>query len=256
MRRLHVRAGLGVALVALFVVVYFGAAAFVDEKAARTLETRLDGFIPFVPEAIFVYAWVYTGALLPLFTLRSDALLVRAALAYAIVLGIALGFYMALPVSAAALRVDTQSLDVRRFADWGVALVYRLDPPVNLFPSVHVALATVAALAARRAWPRYALAAIPWTLAIALSTCMTKQHYALDALAGALLGAGAYRLAMWRTISEPGDAGSRPPRRGALDCRLRDPLHDPPHYGWRGPLLQIGLYAALLSVAYRAFLAT
>ena len=65
-----------------------------------------------------------------------------------------------------------------------LAYYYRIDPPVNLFPSLHCANATLAALMARKLSPRIGfLAGIGATL-VALSVVLVKQHYVADALAG------------------------------------------------------------------------
>jgi len=233
MRRICLRAALTLTLVFGFAIVYYGAATAVDSGMARSVAIGVDARIPFVPEAVFVYVWVYSGALLPLFTVRSDHLLVHIALAYTIVLSVLLVSFVAWPVSTQALRASAGSLDPTRFSEWGVALLYHLDPPVNSFPSGHVAFSTVAALAARRVWSRYGIPAALWWTAIAISTCLTKQHYVVDVVAGALLGAFAYAVAL-RGVN-PG------------------PDEVPLHYGWRGPTLQLVVHLLALRTAYALF---
>jgi len=100
------------------------------------------------------------------------------------------------------------------------------------------------AIAASRVWSRYAPAAVGWAFAIAVSTCLTKQHFALVVLAGALLGLGADRLAMRGVPHEAvASRGTSAPPRSA----------PPLHYGWPGALLQLGLFLAFLGVAYVLF---
>jgi membrane-associated phospholipid phosphatase len=72
-----------------------------------------------------------------------------------------------------------------------------VDHANNCMPSLHVALAVVCGYwlyrsAARRPWLRAAAAG--WAAAICATTLTTKQHYAVDVLAGALVGAAACAL--------------------------------------------------------------
>ncbi|MBN8447771.1 MAG: phosphatase PAP2 family protein [Candidatus Accumulibacter sp.] len=72
-------------------------------------------------------------------------------------------------------------------------LLHFADPPANCFPSLHVALAVIAA---RALWRRGAFAlATGWPILIAASTLSTRQHVAADIVGGLLLAA----LALWLT---------------------------------------------------------
>ena len=57
-----------------------------------------------------------------------------------------------------------------------------VDRAGSAFPSLHVAMAVVAALQAKRERFRSAPALALWAVAVALSTLTTKQHYAVDVL--------------------------------------------------------------------------
>jgi membrane-associated phospholipid phosphatase len=57
------------------------------------------------------------------------------------------------------------------------------------FPSSHVAVTVVAALCAFRAWRPLGVVLLPAALLLALATVYGQFHYAVDALAGCLLGA-------------------------------------------------------------------
>ena len=72
------------------------------------------------------------------------------------------------------------------------------DGLTNSIPSLHVALATYAALFAARNLPRrkpLAVALAAWVALIAWATLATKQHYALDLLPAVPLGWAGHRLA-------------------------------------------------------------
>ena len=70
--------------------------------------------------------------------------------------------------------------------------LYRLDPAANCSPSLHVALSTICAFSI---WSekRKLMGSIwlIWSLGIATSTLLTKQHYAIDVVFGWLLALGA-----------------------------------------------------------------
>ena len=87
----------------------------------------------------------------------------------------------------------------------GFALLQGVDAAGNACPSLHVATAMFTAIrvdqvlrnAGTPRWPR-AINAL-WFVAIAWSTLAIKQHVALDALAGAVLGIVFAQLSMrWR----------------------------------------------------------
>ena len=127
---------------------YFAVGWTLDPTRARSLATPLDDALPFVPATVFLYIQVYSLALLPLFVVRSSALFRRVVLAYATVIAVCLLLFALVPVTAAELRVAPAQLDAGRFDGWLVGLVYRIDPPLNLFPSIHLAIASLAAASA------------------------------------------------------------------------------------------------------------
>jgi membrane-associated phospholipid phosphatase len=62
----------------------------------------------------------------------------------------------------------------------------------SLFPSAHVAATTAMALTIRRYLPRFGWLFVTVAASIALATVYGRYHYAADALAGTLVGIGAY----------------------------------------------------------------
>jgi hypothetical protein len=47
------------------------------------------------------------------------------------------------PVTSAQLRVPKGALNISSPSDWAVSILYSLHPPYNLFPSLHLSLATL-----------------------------------------------------------------------------------------------------------------
>ncbi|MGE0707476.1 MAG: phosphatase PAP2 family protein [Planctomycetota bacterium] len=202
-----------------------------DPKAARSLHTAVDAAIPFQPWMMYFYEGVYTALLYPLFTVRCQRLFRRTALAYCLVTTVSLAIWIAFPVSAYSLRADTSTLDLSRFVEWGVKVNYALDPSLNCFPSLHLAitlLAALCALTARRLWGVFG---ILLSLAVAYAICAVKQHFFLDGVGGALIALGAYAL-----IVRPYDPGESAPEELA--------------FTWRGPAAYLAFHlAAVLAFA-------
>jgi membrane-associated phospholipid phosphatase len=229
---LRERAAITSLILASYAMGYFGVGWATDPRRAHSLATPLDALIPFVPGTIFLYAWLFTAMLFPLFVVRSPALFRRVGLAYAAVIAACLVVFAVYPVSAADLRTGVGDLDVSRFTGWGVNLVYTLDPPYNLFPSLHLAIATLAALSAWKARPIYGAIGFAWVLPIAVSVSTLKQHYVVDSVAGAALACAVYAAIIrpYARVSERESA-----------------------YGWGGPLLYLGFNVLFYAVAYVVF---
>ncbi|RMG09567.1 MAG: hypothetical protein D6731_19265 [Planctomycetota bacterium] len=229
------RPGEKLALVASLLVYTFGCyyaiGAGQDPARARSLRTALDDAIPFVPAFMWVYVTVYTSLLIPVFTVRCQRLFRRVAAAYALVVTGCVLVWLLFPVSAVGLRADPALLDPSVFHEWGLRVNYALDPPLNLFPSLHAAIAVIAALACWTADRRYGLAAGALALAISASICFVKQHFVADGVAGAAL-AGLVYWGVLRPYEREVPAGSVA---GVA-------------YGWGGPAAWLGLHLSVLLV--------
>lgn len=219
------RAVLTIGVLVLFVAGYFGVGWSVDPSRARSLAVALDARIPFVAGSVWVYLWVFPASLLPLFVVRCPHLFRRAIASYGIAIAVSLAVFAAMPVTSAGLRRDRTTLDVARFSPWAVSVLYDLDPPVNLFPSLHLSVAALASLTAWKARRAYGAAALGGVVLIGASICTVKQHFVLDGLGGAVLAAVVYAFVLDPYRPQPGSD---------------------PAYGWRGP----SAYAALLTVLY------
>ena len=224
-RRVVPRAFLTIGVLAFFLAGYFGVGLGLDSGRARDLGTVLDHRIPFVAASVWVYLAVFPASLLPLFVVRCPRLFRRTVLAYGLTIATSLVFFVALPVTSIGLRADPATLDVTRVSPFAVALLYRLDPPVNLFPSLHLSIAALAALSAWKARRAYGTAACVGVALIGVSICTVKQYFVLDGLGGAALAALVYAFVLRPYAPQPGTD---------------------PAYGWRGP----AAYAALMLAVY------
>ena len=186
------RAWLTLSVAGLFAAGYFGVGLNVAPARAHTLGSAIDASIPFVAGTVWLYLLVFPASLLPLFLVRSQDLFRRAMAAYAVAIAASLVLFAAIPVTSAGLRVDPASLDRTRFSSWAVAELYAIDPPFNLFPSLHLSIAALAALAAWKARRLFGAVALGGVTLIAVSIATVKQHFVVDALGGAALAAIIY----------------------------------------------------------------
>lgn len=192
------------AVVAFFLLGYFGVGWGIgDPTEARSLATPLDAAIPFWLGSAIVYWSILPMGLLPVFVVAARELLRRVALAYTLAIAVALACFIAWPVTSLGFRPDAAATAGEGFAGWLLSLLHFLDPPLNLFPSLHLALACLAALSAWYARSPLRALAMVWVAAIAVSVCTTKQHFAVDALAGVALALLVARVVIFRTRPRP-----------------------------------------------------
>jgi membrane-associated phospholipid phosphatase len=191
-----------VLLVVLFVGGYYAIGLSQDPATARPLLTRIDLALPYAPAWMFVYGGVYTALMLPVFIVKDRRLFRHVSLAYCFTLVVSFATFLAFPVTTKGFRPEVETLDTSVFWQWGAALNYTLDPPLNSFPSLHVATMTLATLIALRVDRLMGALAVVIAIFIALSTMLVKQHYVADVVAGAALAAVAYAIFIARFDSK------------------------------------------------------
>ncbi len=139
----------------------------------------------------------------------------RYALAYVVLVLLAVPFFVFVPVEIPALypAVAVQPLifDVSPIIRAGMLAT---DTMVKAFPSLHTGLSVLAALYARKAGPRYAVTAGALAGLIVLSTFYLGIHWLTDAAFAVVLVAVAYwisrRIAPERVLPVPALGGLRP----------------------------------------------
>ena len=225
------RVALTLGLVIFFIAGYFGVGQSRNPSGAGELQTFLDDQIPFIARSVWVYLLIFPTALLPLFVVRCRRLFRRTALAYAAVIAVSVIFFATFPITSARLRTNPAMLDLTQPSDWAVSVLYSLDPPYNLFPSLHVSIAVLAAFSAWKAARSYGVMALTCLVFVIASIFTVKQHVVLDAVGGIVLStlAGALILRPYRAQGTVG-----------------------PAYSWRGP----SIYLAFLVLVYTDFYLT
>ena len=162
---------------------------------AHYVETALDRAIPFVPAWLTVYVLSYVSWLVSGLWILSDepARSYRVAGAYVVALLLSAAVFLLYPVSLH--RPEPTGGDI---FSWGMRLLYRLDSPENLCPSLHV-------LASYFCW-RGALGCchIPawykwfnfvFLLLVCLSILFVKQHVIVDIPAAFIVGEVSFQIA-------------------------------------------------------------
>lgn len=155
--------------------------------------TDVDRAIPYVPETVWLYLPGYALCLvLFVWTLNTIQKLRAAALAFAATLALAAPVFVLFPAACArppATHMPGLTGDLLRFIEL-------IDTPYNTFPSLHIAMATLAAWIASRNHLRTGWAC--WMLAFGVwgSVLSLKQHWLVDVAGGwVLASAGAW---VWR----------------------------------------------------------
>jgi membrane-associated phospholipid phosphatase len=177
-------------LTAVLSVAFWGFYLFLSRHALFAVHTLpmtwLDRWAGFHPQ---VWAWVYesnfllVGAVPWLIVSREE--LRRYTAGFALLSGVSFVVFALFPVASPR----PASLEASPF----LIFITRVDGPLNAFPSLHAGTLVYALAGARRlgggrlnSW--IAIPLLVWTALILFATLATKQHYALDLLAGGLIG--------------------------------------------------------------------
>lgn len=150
----------------------------------------LDHLMPVSPRWMLVYGSLYMcGFLMPLVVVRGHELFRQSMKAYLFVMLVSYVGFMLYPTVA-----PHQPFVIDGFASWSLQLFYDIDQPYGCFPSLHVAYSFVGATACYRMHRGVGRAAVAWASLIGVSTVYTKQHFVVDAIAGAMVGLAAYAI--------------------------------------------------------------
>jgi membrane-associated phospholipid phosphatase len=170
---------------------------------ARTLETRWDARVSYDPR----WVWVYSGLYYPMIVLAAlsvpswDAY-ARAVGCFLALLAVQVTIFLLLPVEIpphwrTQWRGAWEGTWSQRFLD----LVWSYDKLRNSMPSMHVSVATMVDLTIWAHWPTVGAIGGAFPLLIAISALRTKQHYVVDVVPGAAMGAAVFFA--WRHLVPP-----------------------------------------------------
>jgi membrane-associated phospholipid phosphatase len=167
--------------------VYFGIGHLHFNRSTELLRTRLDDAIPFWPWTSWCYLPFYAGVfIIAIIGFRRRALFNRGLTAVVVVMTLgALGHVFI----AAEYPRPILSPPYPDISSAFLGFVQQIDPPGNVFPSLHVAHTSMLAFLLTRDRPRLGAVALVMATLLALSTLTTKQHFIADVVSGYALAA-------------------------------------------------------------------
>jgi membrane-associated phospholipid phosphatase len=181
------RAACAAALFALWAFGYFWVGRSALTLGAHDLSTVFDRALPFIGLSVWAYLAALPLLVAPVLVLRDRRLFRRTALAYGYTITASLACFASFPVSGVILRNNSAALALDPVTRWVVQTLHAIDPPYNLFPSLHVSLSALAAWSMASAAPRSRALCYGALTMVAISTCTIKQHVVLDVLGGLAL---------------------------------------------------------------------
>jgi hypothetical protein len=186
-RTLRRRAPCAAALLALWGAGYFLIPNALVMRHGRDLTTPFDGAVPFVGWMVWIYLAALPLIAAPLFALRAESAFLRAARSCALIVLASFACFAAAPVSSPALRETAVMVGADGLTAWAVRVLHAIDPPGNLFPSLHVSLSALSCWSMIEALPRWRWPLWAALALIAVSVATTKQHLLLDIVGGLAL---------------------------------------------------------------------
>jgi membrane-associated phospholipid phosphatase len=185
--------GLGVAAVQSLI--YFGIGHAHLQRSTELLRSRLDDAIPFLPATSWCYLPIYAGIFVTAIVGFGTRIHFDRALR---------GVFLVMLVGAVGhLFVGAEyprPVLTPPYADLSTAFlaaVQAIDPPGNVFPSLHVAHTSSLALILHHENPRLGRPVMGLALLLAASTLTTKQHFIADVVAGFALAALSRVVVLW-----------------------------------------------------------
>ena len=183
--------------------VYFGSKLLMAGAYHHNLETAWDLAIPFLPWTVSIYVGTFLyWAISFLLILRSGTEnAFRFLCAHCMSLLIASVFFLLLPTTNTRPQIEGGGL-----WNFGMRLIYALDTPDNLFPSLHCELSWLCFQGLKKVenvptgGKRFALI---FSLLIFVSTLTTKQHILLDVFGGWLIAEISFRLCGSKKVTAP-----------------------------------------------------
>jgi membrane-associated phospholipid phosphatase len=173
---------LGGALALLQSLVYFGIGHLHLNRSTELLRTRLDDAIPFWPWTAWCYLPFYAGVfIISIIGIKRRALFNRALVSVMVVMTIGAVGHIFIGAEYPRPVIHPPYPDI---SSAFLAAVQGIDPPGNVFPSLHVAHTTMLALILIKDRPRLGRVALAMATALALSTLTTKQHFLADVVSG------------------------------------------------------------------------
>jgi membrane-associated phospholipid phosphatase len=184
------------ALLLLVVVYHLGGYFLLNEFSVRratyhTLYLPFERDIPLIPFFSLGYTFHFLNLTILFFLVERRRDVVRAAKGILIVSTLCFVVFYFYPVK---MVLRPESLTGHSFLLELTRFYYDIDQPYNLFPSLHVAMSTMAAVYCLQIRPTWGVFCALLALFVAVSVVFMKQHYIADVLGGFLVGGISIRL--------------------------------------------------------------
>jgi len=178
-----------IGVAAFWAAAYLGTAGFNAARAPRVLAWDAIWIFPFVSAFVVPYLSAYALPFVAAASLRDRAKFRRFAAVAVGTMAFSAICFILFPLTLARPEIPLASLSDRL-----LAALYAADRPTNLFPSLHVSLSFLFALAVGDARPRLRPWMIAWAALVAVSTLFTRQHYLIDVVGGVIVAWIAWRI--------------------------------------------------------------
>lgn len=180
--------------------VYYAGNAIAKNWFHYNLEFSIDPMVPFLPWTLSIYigCYLFWAINYVLCAHQENAQAYRFFCADFIAKAICFVFFILLPTTN--VRPDILG---DTFWELGITLLYQVDAPTNLFPSIHCLVSWFCFIGIRKnknipLW--YRILTLFIAIAICLSTLTTRQHVIVDVLGGILLAEISYWIARCPSI--------------------------------------------------------
>jgi len=159
-------------------------------KETYILTLPIDKWIPLSLIWLYPYSFIYLCVFTPVCVIKSEKVFMRTLAAALLVLLSGFTVFLLFPTE---LVLRPKDFPTDTFLYWGLRFTHWVDPPFNCFPSMHVTMGSLTALACWKADKVIGSAMLVMAGLISLSTMFIKQHYFLDVVLGLLLAYVAYQ---------------------------------------------------------------
>lgn len=175
---------------ALNMLVYSGAQIICADWKHYDFTSAFDRAVPLVSEWMYIYFgcylfWIVNYILVARAYRQAKDVFYRFVTTDMMSRLVCAVFFFALPTTNIRPEVVVDS-----FSDWMLAFLYNIDPPANLFPSIHCLVSWLCFVGIRKSKNvclGYKIFSCVFALLVVASTQFTKQHYIVDAIAGLFL---------------------------------------------------------------------
>ena len=175
---------------ALNMIVYSGTMILCSDWYHYDLTTRWDTAFPLVPGWVYIYVgcyifWIVNYVMVARIHRDDKSAFYRFVITDMSSRLVCAVFFIALPTTNTRPQIPEGG-----FSTWLLRLVYSIDQPANLFPSIHCLVSWLCFAGIRKSskvslW--YKAFSCIAALLVVLSTQFTKQHYWIDTFAGILI---------------------------------------------------------------------